>query len=89
MYGPCTPTCWTLCCTSFLCLLFSGSKLDPPMMGNMSFEAGTICCLLFWLHRVPFYQVDASLELGTKIGRRVVVYIREGLGDIIGWHPND
>jgi hypothetical protein len=41
MYGPCTSTCWALLYNSFLRLLFSSSKLDPPMMGNIWFEAST------------------------------------------------
>src|SRR5688572_16002046 len=39
MKGPCTPTCCTLLCASFLCFLLAGSEDEPPMIGSTSFES--------------------------------------------------
>jgi hypothetical protein len=39
MSGPCTPTCCTLLCASFLCFFLAGSELEPPVIGSTSFVA--------------------------------------------------
>jgi hypothetical protein len=69
MKGPCTPTCCTLLCASFICFLLAGSELEPPVIGRTSFIAeGTT----FWL---PCEAVVAVVEVSSpEVGSNVVYF---------------
>jgi hypothetical protein len=64
MKGPCTPTCCTLLCASFFCLLLAGLEVEPPVIESTSFV--TEGCLLC---RVIVTVVEVSSpEVGANVG---------------------
>jgi hypothetical protein len=64
MKGPCTPTCCTLLCASFLCLLLSSSEVEPPVVGSTSFitEGWLLCSAIVTVVEV------SSPEVGANVG---------------------
>jgi hypothetical protein len=67
MKGPCTPTCYTLLCASFLYFLLAGFELEPPVIGSTSFVAEGATA---WLsNQVIVSTVEVSSpEVGTNVG---------------------
>jgi hypothetical protein len=67
MKGPCTPTCCTLLCASFFCLLLAGSEDEPPVIGSTSFEAEA--ALAWLLNEAISSKVEVSSpEVGANVG---------------------
>jgi hypothetical protein len=66
MKGPCTPTCCTLLCASFFCLLLVGSELEPPVIGSTSFIAEGATTWLLCEAIVAVVEVS-SPEVGTNV----------------------
>ena len=64
MKGPCTPTCCTLLCASFFCLLLSGSEIELPAIGSTSFVTEG-----WLLSRAIVIVVEVSTpEVGANVG---------------------
>jgi hypothetical protein len=67
MKGPCTPTCCTLLCASFFCLLLAGAELELPIIGSTSFVAKDATTWL--LNEAISSKVEvSSLEVGVNVG---------------------
>jgi hypothetical protein len=67
MKGPCTPTCCTLLCASFLYFLLVGSELEPPVIGSTSFVAEYASSWL--LNEAICSKVEVSSpEVGANVG---------------------
>jgi hypothetical protein len=66
MKGPCTPTCCTLLCASFFCLLLAGLELEPPVIGNSSFVAEGATTWLLCEAIVAVVEVS-SPEVGANV----------------------
>jgi hypothetical protein len=67
MKGPCTPTCCTLLCASFFCLLLAGSELEPPVIGSTSFVAEGAAAWLLCEAIITVVEVS-SPEVGANVG---------------------
>jgi hypothetical protein len=67
MKGHCTPTCCTLLCASFFCLLLAGSELEPPVIGSTSFVTESASAWLLYEAIVTIVEVS-SPEVGTNVG---------------------
>jgi hypothetical protein len=65
--GPCTPTCCTLLYASFFCYLLAGSALEPPVVGNTSFETEGATAWLLNEAIVSTVEVS-SPEVGANVG---------------------
>jgi hypothetical protein len=66
MKGPCTPTCCTLLCASFFCLLLAGLELEPPVIGSTNFVAEGATTWLLCKANVAVVEVS-SLEVGANV----------------------
>jgi hypothetical protein len=67
MKGPYTPTCCTLLCASFFCLLLAGSEPEQPVIGNNSFVAEHASAWL--LNEAISSKVEVSSpEVGANVG---------------------
>jgi hypothetical protein len=66
MKGPCTPTCCTLLCASFLCFLLVGSELEPPVIGSTRFVAEGVTTWSPCEAIVVVVEVS-SLEVGANV----------------------
>jgi hypothetical protein len=67
MKGPCTPTCCTLLCASFLCFLLAGSEPEPLVIGSTNFVAEDASAWL--LNKAISSKVEvSSLEVGANVG---------------------
>jgi hypothetical protein len=66
MKGPCTPTCCTLLCASFFCLLLAGSKVEPPVIGSTSFVAEGATTWLLCKAIVAVVEVSSE-EVGANV----------------------
>jgi hypothetical protein len=67
MKGPCTPTCCTLLCASFVYFLLAGSELEPLVIGSTSFVVEGASGWL--LNEAISSKVEvSSLEVGANVG---------------------
>jgi hypothetical protein len=65
--GPCTPTCCTLLCAFFFCILLAGSELEPPVIGSNNFV--TEGATTWLLNEVIVSTVEVtSSEVGANVG---------------------
>jgi hypothetical protein len=67
MKGPRTPTCCTLLCASFFCLLLAGSEPEPPVIRSTSFVVEG--ALAWLLNEAISSKVEvSSLKVGANVG---------------------
>jgi hypothetical protein len=82
MKCPCTPTCYTLLCASFFCLLLVGSELESLVIGSTSFFAEGAKTWLLCEAIVAVVEVS-SPEVGTNVGHLFSNAINQEQGNTI------
>jgi hypothetical protein len=67
MKSPYTPTCCTIPCAFFFCILLASSELEPPVIGSTSFVAEGVTTWSPCEAIVVVVEVS-SPEVGTNVG---------------------